>query len=51
MKNELQFGIQTNGIKHTHLDPIPVIDQRFSMFNEAKVFDYIDKVSDKGEIN
>ena len=51
MKNELQFGIQTNGVKYTHLGPIPDIDQRFSMFNEAKVFDYIDKDSDKGEIN
>ena len=37
MNNELQFGIQTNGIKHTHLDPMPNIDNRFSMVKEAKV--------------
>ena len=51
MNNELQFGIQTNGIKHTHLDPLPDIDYRFSMVKAAKVFDYVDKTPEKDEIN
>ena len=50
MNNELQFGIQTNGIKHTHLDPMPDIDHRFSMVKEAKVFDYVDKTPEQDEI-
>ena len=36
MKNQLEFGIQTNGIKHTHLDPMPEIDERFNMVKDAK---------------
>ena len=51
MNNELEFGIQTNGIKHTHLDPLPDIDYRFSMVKEANVFDYVDKTPEKDEIN
>ena len=39
MKNQLEFGIQTNGIKHTHLDPMPQIDKRFSMVKDASIFD------------
>ena len=29
MATDLLFGIQTNGIKHTHADPMPEIDTRF----------------------
>lgn len=43
MVNDLLFGIQTNGIKHTHEDPMPDIDTRFAMVRESGVFDYIDK--------
>ena len=50
MANDLLFGIQTNGIKHTHADPMPSIDTRFAMVREAGVFDYIDKTPDPHEI-
>ena len=43
MTNDLLFGIQTNGIRHTHADPMPSIDTRFAMVRDAGVFDYIDK--------
>ena len=51
MKNQLEFGIQTNGIKHTHLDPMPQIDKRFSMVKVASVFDYVDKTPEIEEID
>jgi aspartyl/asparaginyl beta-hydroxylase (cupin superfamily) len=50
MINQLEFGIQTNGIKHTHLDPMPEIDTRFSMVKEENLFDYVDKTPDLNEI-
>ena len=51
MKNQLEFGIQTNGIKHTHLDPMPQIDKRFSMVKVASIFDYVDKTPEIEEID
>lgn len=51
MKNQLEFGIQTNGIKHTHLDPMPQIDKRFSMVKDANIFDYVDKTPEIEEID
>lgn len=50
MASELLFGIQTNGIKHRHVDPMPDIDTRFAMVREAGVFDYVDKTPDPHEI-
>jgi len=50
MATELLFGIQTNGIKHTHADPMPDIDTRFSMVRDAGVFDYVDKTPDSDQI-
>ena len=50
MTKQLPIGIQTNGIKHTHADPIPSIDTRFAMVREAGVFDYVDKTPDSNEI-
>ena len=50
MADSLLFGIQTNGIKHTHADPMPDIDTRFRMVKEAGVFDYVDKTPDPDEI-
>ena len=46
----LEFGIQTNGIKHTHEDPMPNIDKRFHMVKESGVFDYVDKTPELSEI-
>ncbi|MEM7405703.1 MAG: hypothetical protein AAF458_10450 [Pseudomonadota bacterium] len=51
MQPELLFGIQTNGIKHTHADPMPDIDTRFRMAKEAGVFDYVDKTPAPDEID
>ena len=51
MANELLFGIQTNGIKHTHADPLPDIDTRFRMVKEAGVFDYVDKTPAPDEVD
>lgn len=51
MASELLFGIQTNGIKHTHADPMPDIDTRFRMVKEAGVFDYVDKTPEPHEID
>lgn len=51
MATELLFGIQTNGIKHTHADPMPDIDTRFAMVREAGVFDYVDKTPDPDQID
>lgn len=50
MPKELLFGIQTNGIKHTHYDPMPDIDTRFRMVKEAGVFDYVDKTPAPHEV-
>ena len=50
MKNELLFGIQTNGIKHSHTDPMPDVDTRFQMVRDAGVFDYVDKTPDADQI-
>ena len=50
MATELLFGIQTNGIKHAHADPMPDIDTRFAMVREAGVFDYVDKTPDPEQI-
>ena len=50
MKN-LEFGIQSNGIKHRHIDPIPDIDTRFAMVREAGVFDYVDKTPEPDEVD
>jgi len=51
MANDLLFGIQTNGIKHTHADPMPDIDTRFRMVREAGVFDYVDKTPAPEEVD
>lgn len=51
MASTLLFGIQTNGIKHTHDDPMPDIDTRFKMVRDAGVFDYIDKTPAPDEID
>ena len=51
MANALLFGIQTNGIKHTHDGPMPdIIDIRFRMVKEAGVFDYVDKTPAPEEV-
>ncbi|MGI9424448.1 MAG: hypothetical protein ACR2PA_14735 [Hyphomicrobiaceae bacterium] len=50
MANELLFGIQTNGIKHAHRDPMPDVDTRFAMVREAGVFDYVDKTPDPDQV-
>jgi len=50
LQNELQFGIQTNGIKHTHLDLMPNIETRFSMVKDIGIFDYVDKTPELSEI-
>jgi len=50
MVNTLLFGIQTNGIKHRHVDPMPDIDTRFRMVKEAGVFDYVDKTPAPEEV-
>ncbi len=49
--NDLKFGIQTNGIKHSHKDPIPDIETRFKMVKNEKIFDYVDKTPERDEIN
>ena len=43
MTNKLLFGIQTNGIKHSHTDSMPSADTRFQMVRDAGVFDYVEK--------
>ena len=50
MAQDLQFGIQTNGIKHTHADPMPDINTRFRMVRDAGVFDYVDKTPAPDEV-
>ncbi|MDP6707674.1 MAG: hypothetical protein QF893_15130 [Alphaproteobacteria bacterium] len=51
MAAELLFGIQTNGIKHSHDDPMPDVDTRFAMVREAGIFDYVDKTPDPDQID
>ncbi|MFT5507423.1 MAG: hypothetical protein ACI89J_000487 [Hyphomicrobiaceae bacterium] len=51
MHNDLQFGIQTNGIKHTHADTMPDVDTRFRMVRDAGIFDYVDKTPDDDQID
>ncbi len=51
MAKDLKFGIQTNGIKHGHDDPMPDIDTRFRMAKEAGVFDYVDKTPAPDEVD
>ena len=43
MPKNLEFGIQTNGIKHSHGDLMPDIDTRFQMVKKTCLFDYVDK--------
>ena len=50
MAGDLLFGIQTNGIKHRHEDPMPDIDTRFAMVRQAGVFDYVDKTPAPDEV-
>ena len=50
MHDILPIGIQTNGIKHTHADPMPDIDTRFRMVAESGVFDYVDKTPAPDEV-
>ena len=50
MAQNLQFGIQTNGIKHMHADSMPDIDTRFRMVRDAGVFDYVDKTPAPHEV-
>jgi hypothetical protein len=50
LQNDLQFGIQTNGIKHTHLDLMPDVETRFSMVKDIGIFDYVDKTPELFEI-
>jgi len=51
MATELQIGIQTNGVKHAHDDPMPDIDTRFRMVKECGAFDYVDKTPAPDEID
>ena len=48
---ELPIGIQTNGIKHAHDDPMPDVDTRFRMVKECGAFDYVDKTPDPDQID
>ncbi|MBM86203.1 MAG: hypothetical protein CMM47_09290 [Rhodospirillaceae bacterium] len=50
MATELRIGIQTNGIKHGHADPMPDIDTRFRMVKESGAFDYVDKTPASDEV-
>ena len=50
MADTLLFGIQTNGVKHAHDDPMPDIDTRFRMVRDAGVFDYVDKTPAPDEV-
>ena len=50
MPKNLEFGIQTNGIKHRHADPMPDIDTRFHMVKETGLFDYVDKTPAANEV-
>jgi hypothetical protein len=50
MAKELKIGIQSNGIKHAHGDPMPDVDTRFRMVKESGAFDYIDKTPALDEV-
>ena len=50
MPKNLEFGIQTNGIKHSHADLMPNIDTRFHMAKETCLFDYVDKTPATDEV-
>ena len=50
MPKNLEFGIQTNGIKHAHADPMPDIDTRFRMVKGTRLFDYVDKTPAANEV-
>ena len=50
MPKNLEFGIQTNGIKHAHADPMPDIHKRFHMVKETGLFDYVDKTPAANEV-
>ena len=50
MPKNLEFGIQTNGIKHAHADPMPDIHTRFHMVKETGLFDYVDKTPAANEV-
>ena len=50
MTKDLFFGIQTNGIKHSHFDEMPDIDTRLAMVKDTGVFDYVDKTPAPDEI-
>ena len=50
MADELLFGVQTNGIRHSEKDGMPDIDTRFRMVKEAKVHDYVDKTPAPDEV-
>lgn len=47
----LPIGIQTNGIRHAHADPMPDVDTRFRMVRDSGVFDYVDKTPDPDQID
>ena len=50
MLENLEFGIQTNGIRHAHADPMPDIHTRFHMVKETGLFDYVDKTPAANEV-
>lgn len=50
MPKNLEFGIQTNGIKHSHGDLMPDIDTRFQMVKKTCLFDYVDKTPAVDEV-
>src|SRR5690606_13972789 len=49
-RRHLPIGVQANGIRHGHADPVPDIDERFAMVRRAGVFDYIDKTPAPEEV-
>ena len=51
MAKDLKIGVQTNGIKHAHGDPMPDVDTRFRMVKESGAFDYVDKTPAPDEID
>jgi hypothetical protein len=50
MPRNFEFGIQANGIKHTHADPMPDIDTCFRMVKGTRLFDYVDKTPAANEV-
>ena len=51
MPIDIKFGIQTNGIKHRHVDEMPDIDTRFCMAKKTGLFDYVDKTPAHDEVD